>query len=197
MGTPPLKLIYCADGNPDFAAAAVEAGWLYGARLPSTVYRPVYFADQDWRRPDRARYMAALMAHRPAVASVLDWEREGQLGAERGLLGYLNAWHGEQLVLPDTGGVPVSRIAPPHLFLSTDHLALDHVAHRAGYVALFGPNGHSHFFGGLAGVVVQPKPHSFVQGRELDTGCLEGVSNCVHVSSLRVKGWWWKNGRPR
>lgn len=80
MGTPPLKLIYCADGNPDFAAAAVEAGWLYGARLPSTVYRPVYFADQDWKKPDRDKYMAALKAHRPAVASVLDWEREGQLG---------------------------------------------------------------------------------------------------------------------
>lgn len=76
MGVP--ALIYCADGNPAFARAAVEAGWLYGARLPATVYQPVYFADQDWRNPDRAAYMAALARHRPAVATVLDWEAEGQ-----------------------------------------------------------------------------------------------------------------------
>ena len=57
-------LIYCADGNPTFAALAVAAGWRYGARLPGTVYQPVHFADQDWRNPDRARYMAALATHR-------------------------------------------------------------------------------------------------------------------------------------
>jgi len=72
-------LIYCADGNPTFAALAVAAGWRYGARLPGTVYQPVHFADQDWRNPDRARYMAALATHRPAVATVLDWERDEQL----------------------------------------------------------------------------------------------------------------------
>lgn len=77
MGTP--TLIYCADGNPTFAKAAVEAGWKYGARLPATVYQSVYFADQDWRRPSRPRYMAALAQHRPEVATVLDLEREEQL----------------------------------------------------------------------------------------------------------------------
>lgn len=77
MGAP--ALIYCADGNPAFARAAVAAGWLYGARLPATVYEPVHFADQDWRAPDRAAYMRALALHRPALATVLDWEREEQL----------------------------------------------------------------------------------------------------------------------
>lgn len=77
MGVP--ALIFCADGNPAFARAAVEAGWLYGARLPSTVYERVYFADQDWKKPDRAAYMRALAEHRPTVATVLDWEREEQL----------------------------------------------------------------------------------------------------------------------
>jgi hypothetical protein len=77
VGTP--ALIYCADGNPTFATAAVEAGWLYGARLPATVYHRVHFADQDWRRPDRAAYMAALSRHRPALATVLDWEHPAQL----------------------------------------------------------------------------------------------------------------------
>lgn len=73
-------LIYCADGNPAFARVAVESGWLYGARLPATVYQRVYFADQDWRRPDRGKYMAALAEHRPDVATVLDWERAEQEG---------------------------------------------------------------------------------------------------------------------
>jgi hypothetical protein len=76
----PIQLIYCADGNRAFAVAAVAAGWIYGARLPATVYQAVHFADQDWREPNRKAYMAALQLHRPAMATVLDWEREEQLG---------------------------------------------------------------------------------------------------------------------
>lgn len=72
------ELIFCADGNPRAAMLAMAAGYRYGARLPSTVYAPPYFADQDWRSPDRAAYMAALAIHRPAMATVLDWEREEQ-----------------------------------------------------------------------------------------------------------------------
>lgn len=79
MGSAGPNLIYCASGNPAFAAAAVAAGWRYGARLPATVYQQVYFADQDWKSPDRAAYMQALDRHRPAMATVLDWEREEQL----------------------------------------------------------------------------------------------------------------------
>lgn len=74
-----MILIYCADGNPTFAAAAVEAGWRYGARLPATVYQPVYFADQDWRKPDLAKYAVAVREHKPQIATVLDWERDDQL----------------------------------------------------------------------------------------------------------------------
>ena len=61
-----LDLVYCAGGNARFAQIAIDAGYKYGARLPATVYHPVYFADQDWHAPDRARYMAALAqpAHR-------------------------------------------------------------------------------------------------------------------------------------
>ena len=54
----------------------------YGAQLPGTIYpdvAPLYFADQDWKRPDRARYVTALAQHRPHVATVLDWERDEQL----------------------------------------------------------------------------------------------------------------------
>lgn len=75
------RLIWCADGNVAHSRAALSAGWLYGCRLPAKgMIRdvPLHFADQDWRRPDRARYMELLAKHRPALATVLDWEEPGQ-----------------------------------------------------------------------------------------------------------------------
>lgn len=77
MGTP--QLIYCAAGNSAFARAAVEEGWLYGARLPATVYERVYFADQNWKQPERVAYLQALAQHRPTLATVRDLEAENQL----------------------------------------------------------------------------------------------------------------------
>lgn len=75
-------LIYCADGNARFAEIAINAGFLYGARLPARGLPFVpWFADQDWKRkrPDRERYMAELAKYRPTMATVLDWETEEQL----------------------------------------------------------------------------------------------------------------------
>lgn len=71
-------LIYCADGNQRFAEIALAAGFRYGAQLPNTIYAPLYFADQDWRNPDRERYMQALTTHRPTIATVLDYEQPEQ-----------------------------------------------------------------------------------------------------------------------
>jgi hypothetical protein len=72
-------LIYCADGNKRLAQIAIDAGFAYGARLPARgLHHPPYFADQDWKNPDRVRYMTELEKHRPAMATVLDWEREEQ-----------------------------------------------------------------------------------------------------------------------
>lgn len=51
----------------------------YGAQLPGTVYYPPQFVDQDWKKPNRAAYMAALAQHQPRMATVLDWERSEQL----------------------------------------------------------------------------------------------------------------------
>jgi hypothetical protein len=74
-----MELIYCADGNRRFAQIAIDHGYLYGAQLPKTVYFPPFFADQCWKKPNRAAYMAALAQHRPHMASVLDLERADQL----------------------------------------------------------------------------------------------------------------------
>lgn len=77
-----VELIYCAAGNRRFAEIAVAAGFHYGAQLPGTIYpdvAPLYFADQNWKAADRQKYMMALAAHQPHMATVLDWEREEQL----------------------------------------------------------------------------------------------------------------------
>ena len=75
------ELIYCAGGNKRMAQIAIDAGFEYGARLPARgLHHPIRFADQDWKNPDRVRYMAELEKHKPAMATVLDWEQEGQLG---------------------------------------------------------------------------------------------------------------------
>jgi hypothetical protein len=74
-----LEVIYCADGNPRAARVAIDAGMLYGAQLPNgTGFRP-YFADQNWKTPNRERYMTALAEQHPQLATVLDWERPEQL----------------------------------------------------------------------------------------------------------------------
>lgn len=73
-------LIYSSGGNRRFAEIARAAGYKLGSQLPKKVYlRPLYFADQDWRRPNRTAYMAGLAEHRPDLATVLDWERGEQL----------------------------------------------------------------------------------------------------------------------
>ena len=77
MGIP--ALYYVADGNREYARIAVESGWLYGARLPATVYERVDFADQNWREPNLEKYLAAIREHRPGMATVIDWEIPEQL----------------------------------------------------------------------------------------------------------------------
>lgn len=72
-------LIFCGGGNKRYAEIAISAGFEYGARLPGTVYYPLYFADQNWKHPNRKLYMDGLKKYRPIIASVLDWEQEEQL----------------------------------------------------------------------------------------------------------------------
>jgi len=77
MVSPP-RLIFCAGGNAGFYEIAAAAGFAYGSQLPETVYGPLLFADQDFKRPNRAAYMAALAHHRPQMATVLDLEQAAQ-----------------------------------------------------------------------------------------------------------------------
>jgi hypothetical protein len=72
-------LIYCASGNKQFSEIAKNSGFELGAQLPGTVYYQIYFADQDWKKPNRKAYMDGLKKYRPRMASVMDWEKEDQL----------------------------------------------------------------------------------------------------------------------
>lgn len=95
-----IELIYCANGNARFAQIAIEAGFWYGAQLPGTVYFPIQFADQDWKRPNRTAYMTALAQHRPRMASVLDWERQEQLPEVLGWAEEIAQWVEVVLIIP-------------------------------------------------------------------------------------------------
>ncbi len=105
-----MDIIYCAAGNRRFAEIAVAAGMRYGAQLPGTIYpdvAPLYFADQDWKRPDRARYIAALAQHRPYMATVLDWERDEQLPEVLGCAEEIAPLVERIVIIPKViGGVP-------------------------------------------------------------------------------------------
>jgi hypothetical protein len=72
-------LICCVNGNKRLAGIAKHAGFKLGAQLPHTVYFDLFFADQDWKKPNRQAYMKALQIYKPSVATVLDWERQDQL----------------------------------------------------------------------------------------------------------------------
>lgn len=74
-----MDLIYTGAGNSRLAKIAIDSGFLFGAQLPGKVYHPVYFADQDWKKPNRKKYMQALAEHRPKIATVVDLESFEQL----------------------------------------------------------------------------------------------------------------------
>ena len=79
----------------------------YGAQLPGTVYFPPEFADQDWKKPNRTAYMAALAQHRPRMATVLDWERDEQLPEVLGWAEEAAQYVETVIIIPKVlGGIP-------------------------------------------------------------------------------------------
>lgn len=72
------RLIYCAP-NSIFGAIALRYNFEYGCQMPTALPSfPLFFADQDWKEPDRTGYMRALAKYKPNVATVLDLERPDQ-----------------------------------------------------------------------------------------------------------------------
>ena len=104
MGIP---IIYCANGNRRFAEIAIAAGMRYGAQLPGAVYYAPWFVDQDWKKPNRAAYIAAVEQHRPHMATVLDWEREEQLSEVLEWAEEVAPFVSQVVIIPKVqGGIP-------------------------------------------------------------------------------------------
>lgn len=102
-----IEIIYCANGNRRFAQIAIEAGMTYGAQLPGTVYFSPEFVDQDWKRADRAAYVAAVAQHQPRMATVLDWERDEQLPEVLGWAEDVAPFVERVIIIPKViGGIP-------------------------------------------------------------------------------------------
>lgn len=101
-------LIYCADGTQNFHDMAVGAGWLYGCKLPrSKIYGPLYMADQDWKKPNRASYMKSLSKHRPTIATVVDWESLDQLSEVLDWADEASQYVERIIIIPKVlGGIP-------------------------------------------------------------------------------------------
>lgn len=101
-----VDLVYCADGNRRFAEIAVSHGFRYGARLPARglPFAP-WFADQDWKKPNRQRYMTELAKHRPHMATVLDLERAEQLDEVLGWADEAAQYVQVVLIIPKVSGI--------------------------------------------------------------------------------------------
>ncbi len=75
--------------------------------MPGTVYYPPHFVDQDWKKPDRERYMAAIREHRPHMATVLDWERDQQLPEVLSWAEEVTPFVEQVVIIPKVmGGIP-------------------------------------------------------------------------------------------
>lgn len=71
------KLIYCAGGSKRYAEIAIQNGFLYGARLPSKIYHdPLFFCDQNWKKPEKEKYIELVKTHKPSMATVIDVESQ-------------------------------------------------------------------------------------------------------------------------
>jgi hypothetical protein len=75
---PAPTLIYCGGGNYRFYEIATNCGFKYGVQLPDQVHGELYFADQNWKKPNREKYIQCIQKHKPYMATVLDLERQSQ-----------------------------------------------------------------------------------------------------------------------
>lgn len=79
MGIKP-RIIYCGRSNNTLDRIAIYSGFEYGLRLPFTANFPPIFADQDWKKPNKEKYIESVAQHKPEMATVLDWEHQEQKG---------------------------------------------------------------------------------------------------------------------
>lgn len=76
-----VKLIYCGIGNKKLDELAVNVGIHYGMQFPASREPPfpVYFADQNWKNPQREKYVEWVEKYQPKIATVIDIENYSQI----------------------------------------------------------------------------------------------------------------------
>lgn len=180
-------LIYCGDGNRQLAQVAIENGMLYGARLPETLYFEPYFADQDFRRPDRAGYMAALEVWRPHMATVLDLDDATTLTEVLSWAEEAAQWVDVVVIIPKVNGV-IAQL-PRHIAGATVRLGYSVPTGYGGTeVPLWEFEGRPvHLLGGA--------PHKQMRlARYLDVRSVDG--NLFQKMAIRWGAFWtWERSR--
>jgi hypothetical protein len=99
------ELIYCSEGGPKLVEIAVRNGMKYGIQLPNKTYGKLYFADQDWKNPNRTVYMKSLEFHKPKLATVLDLEQRSQLATVLDWAEEASQYVNNVLIIPKVKGI--------------------------------------------------------------------------------------------
>lgn len=106
-----VKLIYCGVGNQKLDQFAVNVGIHYGMQFPakSTPKFPVYFADQNWKKPNKEAYINWVAEYKPKIATVLDLERESQFDEVLSWADSISKHVDKIVIIPKLSGI-VSKI---------------------------------------------------------------------------------------
>jgi hypothetical protein len=73
-----VEVIVCLGNNKDVYEIIRRTGLRYGCRLPEDTPDGdgVYFADQNWKKPNLDNYLRSIQKHKPHIATVIDIESE-------------------------------------------------------------------------------------------------------------------------
>jgi len=102
------KIIYCGTTNRRLAQIAVSAGFLFGCRLPCNLpddLPPLYFSDQNWRKPQPQLYARGVKRYRPTMATITDIESCVQLPSVIDEAHAISAYVAEIIIIPKCSGV--------------------------------------------------------------------------------------------
>lgn len=102
-----MRLILCVHGA-SLLHLGMKHGWWPGKQLPGLVWpERLHFADQDWKKPNRPKYMAALAKHTPHMATVMDWETEEQFDEVMSWAEEASQYVQQVIIIPKVhGGIP-------------------------------------------------------------------------------------------
>lgn len=100
-----MLAIFSSGNNLKYSLIAMEYGFKIGARLPARVGVPLTFADQNWKAPNRPKYMAALAHYRPTLATVIDIERLTQYETAMSWAEEAQQYVDKVIVIPKVSGI--------------------------------------------------------------------------------------------